>query len=78
MTIKFHWGHDHDFGDFKMEGMMGDRHIRLLSNFASLFPINLAEFEDKDVFDVGGRNGSSAVDRSYGARETVIAEGVAR
>ena len=27
---------------------------------------------------VGGRDGSSAVDRSYGARETVIAEGVAR
>jgi len=61
MTIKFHWGHDHDFGDFKMEGMMGDRHIRLLSNFASLFPINLAEFEDKDVFDVGCWTGGTTL-----------------
>ena len=33
LSIKFHWGHNHDFGDFRLEGRMQNRHIELLANF---------------------------------------------
>jgi hypothetical protein len=36
-SIKFYWGHNHDFGEFKLEGRMGERHINELANFMALF-----------------------------------------
>src|SRR5713101_224048 len=27
LTIKFTWGHDHDFGSFQLKGRMGRRHL---------------------------------------------------
>jgi SAM-dependent methyltransferase len=61
LSIKFHWGHNHDFGDFKLEGRMGDRHITLLANFISLFPISLEDFKGKDVFDIGCWTGGTTL-----------------
>lgn len=61
LSIKFHWGHNHDFGDFKLEGRMGDRHINLLANFVTLFPISLEDFRGKDAFDVGCWTGGTTL-----------------
>ncbi len=61
LTIKFHWGHNHDFGDFKLEGRMGDRHINLIENFVTLFPVSLEDFKSKDVFDIGCWTGGTTL-----------------
>ena len=61
LSIKFHWGHNHDFGDFKCEGRMGDRHIDILANFIDLFPVALDDFKDKHVFDIGCWTGGTTL-----------------
>jgi len=61
LSIKFQWGHNHDFGDFKLEGRMGDRHLKLLANFIALFPVSLEDFRDKHVFDIGCWTGGTTL-----------------
>jgi 2-polyprenyl-3-methyl-5-hydroxy-6-metoxy-1,4-benzoquinol methylase len=61
LSIKFHWGHNHDFGDFRLTGRMGDRHIDLLANFMTLFRISLEDFENKDVLDIGCWTGGTTL-----------------
>jgi len=61
LSIKFHWGHNHDFGPFKLEGRMGDRHIDLLADFIDLFPVSLEDFKDKHVFDIGCWTGGTTL-----------------
>jgi len=61
LSLKFHWGHNHDFGDLKLEGRMGDRHIEVLANFMTLFPIGAEDFKDKDVFDIGCWTGGTTL-----------------
>jgi len=61
LSIKFHWGHNHDFGDFRLEGRMGDRHIDLLALFLDLFPVRAEDFQDSDVLDVGCWTGGTAL-----------------
>jgi len=61
LSIKYHWGHNHDFGDFKLEGRMGDRHIDILANFITLFPVSLEDFSDKSVFDIGCWTGGTTL-----------------
>jgi SAM-dependent methyltransferase len=61
LSIKFFWGHNHDFGDFKLEGVMGDRHINLLTNFITFFPVTLKDFEGKNIFDIGCWTGGTAL-----------------
>lgn len=61
LTLKYHWGHNHDFGTFKLAGRMGDRHFDLMTNFVNLFPIKIEDFKDKEVFDVGCWTGGTAL-----------------
>jgi len=61
LSIKFHWGHNHDFGDFRLEGRMGDRHISVLANFMALFPVSFDEFKDAYVLDVGCWTGGTTL-----------------
>ena len=61
LSIKFRWGHNHDFGAFKLAGEMGDRHIKLMVNFCTLFPITLQDFAQKQVFDVGCWTGGTTL-----------------
>lgn len=61
LSIKFYWGHNHDFGDFKIKGRMGDRHINLLANFIDFFPITIEDFRDKNVFDIGCWTGGTTL-----------------
>jgi 2-polyprenyl-3-methyl-5-hydroxy-6-metoxy-1,4-benzoquinol methylase len=58
-SVKFHWGHNHDFGDFQLEGKAGDRHITVVSKFLELgLPRNL---EGKRVLDVGAWTGGTSL-----------------
>lgn len=61
LSVKFHWGHNHDFGEFKLEGRMGDRHIDLLANFIALFPVAIEDFKGKNVFDIGCWTGGTTL-----------------
>lgn len=61
LSIKFHWGHDHDFGSFEMKGRMRDRHIRLMADFCRHFAIDPAYFHSKRVFDIGSWTGGTAL-----------------
>jgi SAM-dependent methyltransferase len=61
LSLKFYWGHNHDFGEFMLEGNMGDRHIKLLTNFTTLFPVSLQDFKNKDVFDIGCWTGGTTL-----------------
>jgi SAM-dependent methyltransferase len=75
LSIKFCWGHTHDFGDFKLEGRMRDRHIALLANFVQLFPVSLGDFASKDVLDVGcWTGGTTLLLAALGARVHAIEE----
>lgn len=75
LSIKFHWGHNHDFGKFKLEGKMGDRHIELLANFIALFEVSLKDFEKKEVFDIGcWTGGTTLLLASLGSRVFAIEE----
>jgi 2-polyprenyl-3-methyl-5-hydroxy-6-metoxy-1,4-benzoquinol methylase len=75
LSVKFHWGHNHDFGTFKLEGKMGDRHISVIANFINLFRISQDDFKDKEVFDIGcWTGGTSLVLASLGSRIFAIEE----
>ena len=66
----FTWGHDHDFGPFKMEGHMGDRHVRLIDRFTGLGVV----FGGR-VLDVGcWTGGTSLLLAALGCRVTAIEE----
>lgn len=75
LSIEFHWGHDHDFGSFKVDGRMQDRHLRLMAHFCTLFPIKPTDFQNKDVFDIGcWTGGTMLLLAALGARVTAIEE----
>jgi len=61
LSIKFHWGHNHDFGDFQIDGRMGDRHIDLMTDFVDFFPIALEDFRGKAVLDIGCWTGGTTL-----------------
>jgi SAM-dependent methyltransferase len=61
LSVKFHWGHDHNFGTFEVGGRMGSRHIDLLANFVSIFPVSLADFDQKRILDVGCWTGGTTL-----------------
>jgi SAM-dependent methyltransferase len=75
LSIKFVWGHNHDFGSFKLRGQMGDRYIKLFENYCQHFGIKMEEFNNKDVLDVGCWTGeTSLLLTAFGAKVTAIEE----
>lgn len=75
LSIKFHWGHNHDFGTFQVEGRMHDRHINMLATFLELFPITVADFDGADTFDIGcWTGGTSLLLAALGSRVFAIEE----
>lgn len=75
LSVKFHWGHTHDFGDFAIEGRMGERHIDLMAHFLTLFPLEAPSFQDAAVLDVGcWTGGTTLLLAALGARVHAIEE----
>ena len=75
LSIKFHWGHDHDFGDFRLQGRMADRHIKMLADMVGCFAVELGDFSGKDIFDIGcWTGGTSLLLAALGGRVYAIEE----
>jgi 2-polyprenyl-3-methyl-5-hydroxy-6-metoxy-1,4-benzoquinol methylase len=73
--VHFHWGHHHDFGDFQLPGVMGTRHIWMLSRFFDHFGVSPESLANRDVLDVGcWTGGVSLILNRLGARVTAIDE----
>src|SRR5713226_2422532 len=71
--VRFHWGHDHDFGTFRLSGEMGTRHIWMLSRFFDHFNVSPAMLENRAVLDVGcWTGGVSLILNRLGAHVTAI------
>jgi 2-polyprenyl-3-methyl-5-hydroxy-6-metoxy-1,4-benzoquinol methylase len=72
---KFTWGHDHDFGDFRLAGQMGTRHIWLLSRFFDHFGVGTDDVIGRNVLDVGcWTGGVSLILARIGGKVTAIDE----
>ena len=75
LSIKFSWGHNHDFGTFALRGRMGDRHVSVMRNFLLLFGKRIEDFSGKDVLDVGcWTGGTTLLLAALGARVRAIEE----
>ncbi|WP_319468795.1 class I SAM-dependent methyltransferase [uncultured Pseudodesulfovibrio sp.] len=75
LSIKFHWGHDHDFGSFSLKGRMGERHLQLMTNFITNNGVGIDHFQNKHVLDVGCWTGGTTLLLSrLGARVTAVEE----
>lgn len=72
---EFVWGHDHDFGDFRLSGQMGTRHIWLLSRFFDHFGLNVDQVKGQQVLDVGcWTGGVSLILERLGGSVTAVDE----
>lgn len=75
LSIKFHWGHNHNFGnDFELNGSMQNRHINVLSDFVDQFGLSL-NLSGKKVLDIGvWTGGTSLLLAAMGADVVAIEE----
>jgi len=74
LSIKFRWGHNHDFGSFKLDGQMGDRHINIIADFINYFDLPF-DLSGKKVLDVGAWTGGiSLVLSAMGAEVYALEE----
>ncbi len=61
LSIEFHWGHDHDFGEFTLAGKMGQRHIRHLATFIDTFQALPRDLTGLRVLDIGCWTGGTSL-----------------
>lgn len=75
LSIKFHWGHNHDFGSFKLDGLMHDRHKLLYTQFFDGFELTPKSVEGLRVLDIGAWTGGiSLLLAGMGAEVVAIEE----
>jgi 2-polyprenyl-3-methyl-5-hydroxy-6-metoxy-1,4-benzoquinol methylase len=60
-SVKFKWYYDHDFGDFKVSGSSGDRHLRLLATFIDELPALPRDLTGTRVLDIGCYTGATSL-----------------
>ena len=61
LSIRFHWGHDHDFGEFQVPGKLGTRHISLIAMLIDWFRVLPPSLEGKRVLDIGCWSGGTSL-----------------
>ncbi len=75
LSIKFHWGHNHDFGDFSLNGRLGNRHIKILTAFKDKLKAFPKSLEGKKFLDIGcWTGGTSLILCALGAEVLAIDE----
>lgn len=75
LAIRFHWGHDHDFGEFSLNGRMADRHIWLLATLIDRLNAIPRSLDGLRVLDVGcWTGGTSLLLCAMGAQVVAIEE----
>jgi len=78
LSIKFQWGHNHDFGHgLELRGRMGDRHIDLLAAFVDHYDLPL-DLSGRRVLDIGVWTGGSSLLLAGMGAEVVAIEEVAK
>ena len=74
-SVKFTWGHDQDFGTFKVSGLMRDRHIRIVADFIDRTGAIGLDLSGLRVLDVGcWTGGMSLLLAAMGAEVTAVEE----
>ena len=75
LSIKFHWGHNHNFGEFALSGRMKDNHFRLIATFIDEFQTLPYSLENKYILDIGcWTGGTSLLLSAMGANIVAIEE----
>ena len=75
LSVKFHWGHNHDFGYFKIAGRMNDRHLTVPASFVEHLSALPLDLNGKSVLDVGAwTGGTSLLFSALGADVVAIEE----
>ncbi len=75
LSVRFHWGHDHDFGDFQLSGRMGSRHLSIPSHFVDCLKVLPRNLSGKRILDVGvWTGGTSLLLCALGAEVVAIEE----
>lgn len=75
LSLKFHWGHNHDFGNnFKLIGKMKERHIEIIASFIDDYGLP-RDLEGKKILDIGvWTGGTSLLLTALGAKVYAIEE----
>lgn len=74
ISVRFTWGHDHDFGDWSIRGMMRDRHLNIISRFVGLGALP-EDLSGRRVLDIGcWTGGSSLLMAAMGAEVVALEE----
>ena len=75
LSVQFEWGHNHDFGSFRMPGRMRNRHIDILATFMDVYGVPGRDLRGKAVLDIGcWTGGTSLLLTAMGAEVFAIEE----
>lgn len=73
--VKFQWGHTHDFGTFRVGGMMGDRHIKVMARMIDAGYLS-RDLTEKCILEVGPWTGGMSLLLAAMGAEVVAVEEV--
>ena len=74
LSVRFRWGHNHDFGTFALQGEMQNRHFWLLSSYIDQFGLP-ESLDGQRVLDIGAwTGGTSLLLHAMGAEVVAIEE----
>ncbi len=73
-SVRYVWGHNHDFGTFALKGSMANRHIEIIAGFIDQFGLP-QDLSGKKILDIGVWNGgTSLILAALGAQVTALEE----
>ncbi|MEZ6243813.1 MAG: DUF1698 domain-containing protein [Phycisphaerales bacterium] len=76
LSIKFRFGHNHDFGAFRLDGQMGDRHLHILAAMVGELGALPMDLSGARVLDIGCWTGGTTLLLAEMGAEVVALEEV--